>query len=150
MKTYYYDHFEHTMSGYALRFVLTFGSITYYIIFFSSANVQSAAYKLSAFVLWFVSGFLIKETRKLLYWSDNQTTITTALILKKEITKGSFDFWRIHYQLYINHPVSNKMMAISVEKQAFNSINEGDNICVILNKHSDLMLHLRLKSIELP
>lgn len=146
MKTYYYDHFEHTLPGYALRFAITFGLITYYIVFFSSANAQSAVYKLSAFVLWFVSGFLIRETRKLIYWSDNQTTTANVLILKKETSKGTFDFWCIHYQLYINHPVSNKTMVISIEKRVFDTLNEGDEIGVILNKHSDLMLNLSLKA----
>ncbi len=146
MKTYYHDHFEHTIPGYALRFVLTFGLIIYHIVFFSTANAQSAVYKLSAFILWFVSGFLIREVRKLIYWPDNQLNNTDGFILKKEIAKGTFDFWRIHYEVYINHPVSNKTMVISIEKPVFDTLNEGDKISLMFNKQSDLMVNLCLNT----
>lgn len=149
MKTYYHDHFEHTIPGYALRFVLTFGLITYHIVFFSAANAQSAVYKLSAFILWFGFGFLIKEARKSIYWSDSQSNNTDGFILKKEITKGTFDFWRIHYKVYVNHPISNKTMIVTIDKQAFEALNEGDKIGLMFNKQSDLIVNLRLNTVVL-
>ena len=81
-----------------------------------------------------------------MYWSDSQSNNTDGFILKKEITKGTFDFWRIHYEVYINHPVSNKTMVISIEKPVFDTLNEGDKISLMFNKQSDLMVNLCLNT----